>query len=92
MISEREIYQSANVMMKQYGEDAALEAAQRADAMLEKGDMEGCRVWKRILVNEIVPRSPSGSLYTQLITNQGPYYKLGHFFGHTKKISNILNL
>ena len=28
---------------------AALEAAQRADAMLEKGDMEGAAVWKRVL-------------------------------------------
>ena len=31
------------------GQDAALEAAQRADAMLERGDMDGCAVWKRIV-------------------------------------------
>ncbi len=35
--------------MKQYGEDAPIEAAMRADAMLEKGDLEGCAVWKRVL-------------------------------------------
>ena len=28
---------------------AAPEAAQRADAMLERGDMEGAAVWKRIV-------------------------------------------
>jgi hypothetical protein len=28
---------------------AALEAAQRADAMLEKGSLDGQRVWKRVL-------------------------------------------
>ncbi len=27
----------------------ALEAAQRADTMLERGDMDGCAVWKRIV-------------------------------------------
>ena len=27
----------------------ALEAAQRADAMLERGDVAGCAVWMRVL-------------------------------------------
>ena len=35
--------------MKHYAEDAALEAAQRADAMLETGSLGGQRVWKRVL-------------------------------------------
>ncbi len=34
MTSEIDIYRTANVLVKHYGEDAALEAAQRADAML----------------------------------------------------------
>ncbi len=29
--------------------DDILEAAQRADAMLEKGDIEGAAVWRRVL-------------------------------------------
>ncbi len=37
MTSDLDIYRTANVLVKHYGEDAALEAAQRADAMLEKG-------------------------------------------------------
>lgn len=36
-------------MMKRYDKDAALEASYLADALLEKGDMEGCAAWKRIL-------------------------------------------
>ncbi len=49
MPSEIDIFRSANVLIREHGEDAALEAAQRADAMLERGDMEGCAVWKRVL-------------------------------------------
>ncbi len=41
MTSDLDIYRSAQVLIREHGEDAALEAAQRADAMLEKGDMEG---------------------------------------------------
>ncbi len=35
--------------MKQHGEDASIHAAVRADAMLDKGDLDGYAVWKRIL-------------------------------------------
>ncbi len=49
MIPDLDIYRSANVLIRERGEDAALEAAQRADAMLAKGDLEGQAVWKRIV-------------------------------------------
>ena len=49
MISDLDIYRSANVLIREHGKDAALEAAQRADAMLEKGDLGGQAVWKRIV-------------------------------------------
>ncbi len=49
MIPTLDIYRTANVLIKQHGEDAPIEAAMRADAMLEKGDMDGYAVWKRIL-------------------------------------------
>ncbi len=44
-----DIYRSAQVLVKRHGEDAPIEAAMRADAMLEKGDLDGYAVWKRIL-------------------------------------------
>ena len=49
MIPDLDIFRSANVLIRQHGAGAALVAAQRADAMLERGDMGGCGVWKRIV-------------------------------------------
>ncbi len=49
MIPDLDIYRSANVLVKRYGPDAPVEAAMRADAMLDKGDLDGFSVWKRIL-------------------------------------------
>ena len=47
--SDLDIYRSAAVLVREHGQNAVLEAAQRADAMLERGDMNGCAVWKRIV-------------------------------------------
>jgi hypothetical protein len=35
--------------VKRHGQDAPIHATMKADAMLDKGDLEGCAVWKRIL-------------------------------------------
>jgi hypothetical protein len=58
--SDLDIYRTANVLIREHGEDAVLEAAQRADAMLEKGSLDGQRVWKRVLaaVEEIQRGEP----------------------------------
>ncbi len=44
-----DIYRSASVLVKQHGQDAPIEAAMRADAMLDKGDLDGYAAWKRIV-------------------------------------------
>ena len=49
MISDLNIYRSANVLVKRHGPDAPIHAAMRADAMLDKGGLDGYAVWKRIL-------------------------------------------
>ena len=49
MVSDLEVYRAANQLIQRYGQDAELEAAMRADAMIEQGDPEGLAVWKRIL-------------------------------------------
>ena len=49
MIPDLDTYRTANVLAKRHGEDAPVEAAMRADAMLEAGDLDGHAVWKRIL-------------------------------------------
>ncbi len=38
MIPDLDIYRSAQALIKQHGQDAPIQAAMRADAMLEKGD------------------------------------------------------
>ena len=49
MIPDLDIYRSAQVLVKLHGQDAPIQTALRADAMLEAGDLGGYAVWKRIL-------------------------------------------
>ena len=49
MVSDLDILRCASLMVRQHGEDAGIFAAQRADALLEKGDHEGKRVWTKIV-------------------------------------------
>ncbi len=49
MTSDLDIYRSAKLLIDQHGEDAATEAAMRADKMLAADDMDGKRVWVRIM-------------------------------------------
>ncbi len=49
MIPDLDIYRSASVLVKRHGQDAPIQAAMRADAMLDKGDLDGYATWKRIL-------------------------------------------
>ncbi len=49
MTPDIDIYRVANLLVKRHGEDAPVHAAMWADAMLDKGDLDGCAVWKRIL-------------------------------------------
>ena len=49
LIPDLDIYRSANVLVKQHGPDAPIEAAMRADAMLKEGDLAGAATWRRIL-------------------------------------------
>ncbi len=54
----------ANLLVKQHGQDAPIYATMRADAMLDKGDLGGYAVWKRILraVEELLSKErPDGA-------------------------------
>ena len=48
-MTERDIWLTANLMLKRFGADAALEANIRADEFLAEGDFGGQRIWMRIL-------------------------------------------
>ncbi len=67
MIPDLDIYRSAQVLVKSHGQDAPIQAAMRADAMLDKGDLDGYAVWKRILraveeLQRVEPR-PGGKVH-----------------------------
>lgn len=47
-MNEIDIWRSAQLFLEKHGDEAALFAAMRADALLEEGDPEGCRAWQRI--------------------------------------------
>jgi hypothetical protein len=64
MTSDLDIWRSAQALVKRHGADTPIHAAMRADAMLEKGDLDGCAVWKRILraVGELLSKErPDGA-------------------------------
>jgi uncharacterized membrane protein YccC len=60
MTSDLDIYRTASVLIREHGEEAVIEVAQRADAMLAKGCLDGQRTWKRVLaaVKEIQREEP----------------------------------
>ena len=43
MTSDLDIYRTANILVDQHGAEAPIEAAMRADAMLDRGDLDGQR-------------------------------------------------
>ncbi len=49
MTSDLDTYRSANELIKQHGDAADIEAAMRADELMDAGDMEGRAVWLRIV-------------------------------------------
>ena len=58
--------ESAKLLIDQYGAvEAGVHAAQRADALLEQGEMDGRRVWLRILdaVKELSDTTPPGVIH-----------------------------
>lgn len=55
-IGERELWSCAQKVIGMHGSDAELHAAQRADELLDAGDLDGQRVWKAILARIVAWR------------------------------------
>jgi len=49
MIPDIDIHRSAWLMIRRYGEDAAIQAAKRGEQLLDKGDLDGMLVWQAII-------------------------------------------
>ncbi len=65
MTSDLDIYRAAAVLMRERGEDAVIEAAMQADALLDKGDMEGRATWLRVIaaIKELEAKEPDGVVH-----------------------------
>jgi len=49
MISDLDIFRAANLLIRQHGVNALVEAARLHDLMLERGYVEGRHTWSRII-------------------------------------------
>ena len=63
MTSELDTWRAANVLLKRYGGEALFIATRRADALLDRGDPEGCSVWIRIAtaITELERKAPAAN-------------------------------
>ncbi len=64
-VTDKDIWRSANLLIQQHGEDARIHAAQMADEMLDKGDLDGQRTWLLILkaIESFEDKTPSGPVH-----------------------------
>jgi len=64
-LTERDIWATANLMLKRFGDDALIECAMRVDALNAEGDIQGAAIWRRILASTKVlsGRAASGTLH-----------------------------
>jgi hypothetical protein len=61
MVSNLDIWRAANLLIREHGDDAELEAARLQDLMLDRGDNEGRLVWAWIkCAIEALRAPPSG--------------------------------
>jgi len=49
-LSNAEVYKIADTLLKQHGKDAVIVATMRATDLLNSGDMDGYRTWKRLIM------------------------------------------
>ncbi len=65
MIPNIDIWRSAQLMIRQYGDAAVSEADARASALTEQGDSAGRAVWRRIrqAIEQLQNRMPDGSVH-----------------------------
>jgi hypothetical protein len=64
-VDERDIWMTASVMIKRFGDDAVMEAAMRADQLAGEGDHAGAAIWRRIkrCMESLTAPAPPGPLH-----------------------------
>jgi hypothetical protein len=58
-----DIYRTANLLIQQYGEEAPVHAAMKADEMLAQGNLDGKAVWLGVIraIEELQAMGPATS-------------------------------
>jgi hypothetical protein len=61
LVEDTDLYRSANLLIKEYGEEAKVYASMQADACFEVGDITGKATWLRVIaaIDELQYTSPS---------------------------------
>ena len=59
-VDDIDIFRAAALLIKEHGDEASIHAAMKADAMLQRRDMDGRAVWKRIVnaINDMKRETP----------------------------------
>lgn len=60
-----DVHRTAQVLVCEHGEHVPIDAAMRADRMLERGDMDGRTVWVRVVkaAEMLLSREPDGPVH-----------------------------
>jgi hypothetical protein len=82
MNCDKEIYGVAKTYLRLHGEDAVLNAAMNADALLDAGDLDGQRFWLRVIeaikvLSAISPSPGSRSAAGKILAVQIGSLKVG---------------
>lgn len=48
VVEHLDIWRTAHILMKEYGDEASWVAAQRSDAFLDQGEVVASRIWTRV--------------------------------------------
>jgi len=65
MISDLDIYRTAALLVRKFGDDAPLQAGTRADLRLDYGDLEGVVLWLKVLAaaKALLAKETEGSVH-----------------------------
>ena len=65
MPADIDIWRAAKLLIDKYGDTAPIQAAMRADEMLDVGDMDGKLVWLRIktATEQLLSETPPGRMH-----------------------------
>jgi hypothetical protein len=65
LTDEIDTYRAAKLYIDQHGDQAALHAAMRSDALLAAGDMDGAATWRKIIkaIEVLQPTEPDGAIH-----------------------------